>query len=112
MKTKIYCIEQNGKHQFYVSANGQEYYLFSEDYRKGVATFFSKPQIYDEAINFSKAKRNFYVMNTMKKIPSYVRYIEKYYGIVLTNKGQKRANNEKYSRVYAWGWNGDKKSYL
>jgi hypothetical protein len=30
----------------------------------------------------------------------------------LTNKGLKRANNEKYSRVYAWGWNGDKKSHL
>ena len=57
--------------------------------------------MYGEAIDFSKAKGNFYVMNAMKKIPSCVRYIEKYYGIVLTNKGQKRANSEKYSRVYA-----------
>ena len=101
MKTKIYCIEQNGKNQFYVSANGQEHYLFSENYRKGVGNFFSRPLTYDEATDFSKAKGNFYVMNTMKKLPSYVRYIEKYYGIILTNKGQKRASNEKYSRACA-----------
>ena len=101
MKTKIYCAKQSGKNQFYVSANGQEYYLFSENYRRVIGNFFSKPLMYGEAIDFSKAKGNFYVMNAMKKIPSCVRYIEKYYGIVLTNKGQKRANSEKYSRVYA-----------
>ena len=100
MKAKIYCIRQNDKQLFYVSKNGKDYYLFSEKSRKVVDNFFSKPLTYDEATDFSKARRNFYVMNTMKKIPSYVRYIEKYYGIVLTNKGQKRANNEKYSRIY------------
>lgn len=101
MKTKIYCIKHNGKRQFYVSAYGNDYYLFSQDYRKGVENFYSKPQTYDEATNFSKAKRDFSIMNTMKKIPSYVRYIEKYYEIILTNKSQKRATTNKYSRAYA-----------
>ena len=112
MKTKIYCIQENGKHQFYVSAYGNDYYLFSQDYRKGVENFYSKPQTYDEATNFSKAKRDFSIMNTMKKIPSYVRYIEKYYEIILTNKSQKRATTNKYSRAYAWGWYGNKESHL
>ena len=101
MKAKFYCIKKGTQHQFYVYADGMEYYLFSEEYRKGVANFFSRPLTYDEVTNFSKAKRNFQIMNTMKKIPLYVRYVEKYYGLTLTNKSLKKANSEKYNKACA-----------
>ena len=41
MKTKIYCkTQEKGVHTFYLNKDGRIYYLFSQDYRKGVSKYY------------------------------------------------------------------------
>ena len=101
MKAKIYCHKIDKKHHFYVSVKGVEYFLFCQNYKEGVEQYFSKPLIYDEAINFSKAQKSFSIMNTMRKLPMYVEYVEKYYGVALTYKGKKRLIKNKSKVICA-----------
>lgn len=101
MKSKIYCAHKDGKHIFYVLSGTKEYYLFMQEYRRGVGEYFSRGRTYSDAIDFSKAKGNFAVINTMKKIPSHIRYTEKLYGLVLTNKERRKFDFKKDKRAYA-----------
>lgn len=101
MKTKIYCTKKQSKHNFYACVNGKNYYLFSQDFRRGVENYFCGGKVYDEAIKHSKSKGDNALKRTMDKIPSYVRYAEKYYGIIITNRSEKKANKEKNTKLYA-----------
>ena len=96
MKTKIYCETSiKGAHSFFMINNGQEYYLFSQDYRKGVQEYYSRGVSLDEAINFAKSRKDNAIRRTMSKIPMYVKYIEKEYGkeVLEQTKRKNRYNN-------------------
>ena len=72
MKATIYCEPTSkGMHSFYLIASGTEYYLFSQDYRKGVHEYFGKGVRIDKATDFSKSRRDAAIMRTMTKIPMY-----------------------------------------
>lgn len=86
MKAKIYCIVKNSFLDFYVSCNGEKYYLFQHKYRKGVYKFYCNGIILDDAIKFSKSHYDTAIMKVMEKIPLYIAYIEKEYNISIMNK--------------------------
>jgi hypothetical protein len=95
MKTFIYCVPtQKGIHSFYLVNGNQKFYLFSQKYRKGVQSYYSKGVFLDKAIDFSKARSDSAVERTMSKIPGYVRYIENAYGIEILEQ-TKRRNRER-----------------
>jgi len=91
MKTMIYC-ETQGKavHAFYMLSEGEIYYLFSQGYRKGVQAFYHKGVRLDESMDYSKAHKDTAIERTMSKIPMYIKYIEKEYGIEVLEQTKRR----------------------
>lgn len=91
MKTMIYCKPTEcGVHIFFMIDNGHEYYLFSQDYRKSVQEYYSRGVLLNESINFSKSHKDSAIRRTMSKIPMYVKYIEKEYGIEILEQTKKK----------------------
>ncbi len=91
MKSTIYCTPTDkGIHTFYLVAAGQEYYLFRQNYRRGVNDYFCDGVNLDRALDFSKARRDEAIVKTMRKIPVYIKYIEKCYGIEILRATAKR----------------------
>lgn len=95
MRATIYCKPSaKGIHSFYLVTADAEYYLFSQDYRKGVHEYFCKGVRIDEATDFSKSRRDNAIRRTMTKIPVYIKYIEKEYGVeVLEQTKRKHQRN-------------------
>lgn len=90
MKNSIYCRPTDkGVHSFYYVSESREYYLFSQPYRKGVADYFGYGVQLDAAMKCSKAHDDTAILKTMTKIPVYVRYIEKEYGIEILKRTKK-----------------------
>lgn len=93
MNTRIYCrATQNGTHSFYVSVMNKEYFLFSQDFRQGVQAYYKNGVRLDEATNYSKAHNDSAIKRTMTKIPIFIEYIEKEYGIVIYEKKAQKKN--------------------
>lgn len=91
MKTTIYCKPTaQGIHSFYLITDGGEYFLFSQNYRKGVQNYFSKGVRLDQARNYSKSNSDTAIMKTMSKLPMYIKYIEKEYGICILKQTKKK----------------------
>ena len=91
MKTMIYCeTPEKAVHAFYMLNEGEIYYLFSQDYRKGVQDFYHKGVRLDESLDYSKAHKDTAIERTMSKIPMYIKYIEKEYGIEVLERTKRR----------------------
>ena len=87
----IFCkVTDKGMHSFYLYHNGEIFFLFSQDYRKGVHQYFFKGVPFQEAVNFSKAYNDHSLEHTMVKIPLYIKYIEKEYDIAVYRKTVKK----------------------
>ena len=96
MKTKIYCkTQEKGVHTFYLNKDGQVYYLFSQDYRKGVSKYYSTPISLNEAIDCSRAKRDSAILRTMEKIASSIKYIEKQYQVAICSRCVKKSHTSR-----------------
>ncbi len=96
MKFRILSkVDTAGYHTLYLWTEQNEYYLFKQAYRKGVARYYRNGLIIDDAIDYSKAKGNTAVINTMSKLLSHIRYVEKEFGITVLGRTQKNANNRK-----------------
>ena len=99
MKTTIYCKStSHGVHSFFLLSDAGEFFLFSQNYRKGVDSYFSKGVRLDEARDFSRSNRDCAIIKTMNKLPIYIKYIEKEYGITVLEQ-TKRKNEMQRSRV-------------
>lgn len=109
MKDTIYCrTTDKGVHSFYLSSNGTSYYLFSQDYRRGVNAYYRKGVLLDRALDYGRSDNDVAVIRTMGKLPSYIRYIEKEYGIqVLKKTAKKNAKHYNTSRVREWAEMGE-----
>ena len=91
MKTMIYCeTPEKAVHAFYMLNEGEIYYLFSQDYRKGVQDFYHKGVRLDESLDYSKAHKDTAIERTMSKSPMYIKYIEKEYGMEVLERTKKR----------------------
>lgn len=102
MQTVIYCVRAaGGKHEFYMMADRERYYLFTQDYRKGVQNYFGKGLMLNEAMDYSRSNRNRAVVHTMDKIPVYIRYVEKEYGVTVLKRTKRFTQNGRgYLREY------------
>ena len=102
MKNKVYCrTSQKGIHAFYIKVGSSEYYLFSQEYRRGVEEYYGCSVSFNEAVDFSRAKRNNAVLRTMNKIMMYSKYIEKQYGVAICKSSMKKRPKTYDRRVCA-----------
>ena len=102
MKNSIYCkTTAKGIHTFYLKTNGNEYFLFNQDYRKGVNEYYRGGVSLDNAADYTKSKSDNAVIRTMSKIFMYVKYIEKEYDIEVLKKTIKKNKKYSKSRMYA-----------
>ena len=82
MESKIICkINKKGNHDFYVNHGGKDYYLFSQDYHRGVNILFSRGVPIDSALKYKTAKRDHCAAKTISKLKPYLKYVEKEYNL-------------------------------
>ena len=88
--TSIYYKPNKEYHDFFLSEEGKEYYLFTQKKRKGVGDFYKGGMPLDRAINHSFGKRDTAIHRTMDKIILYIKYVEKENGIPILRKTKKK----------------------
>lgn len=99
MQAKIFCrTVAKGKQSFYVTVNGDKYFLFTQDYRVSNKKFFQNGVSISEINNYSGV-HSAAVRKTLDKLPSYIRYVEKEYGVAIYEK-TKRAQQLKRKTAY------------
>ena len=82
MKTTIHClIPERDTLRFYMTVNGESYYLFDQNFRHGVYSFYKNGVYLDQALDTTLANFDFAILNTMEKLPAYIKYIEREYDI-------------------------------
>ena len=91
MKPIVQCrVTDKGIHSFYIKTEQGTYFLFNQNYRKGVSEYFQRGVVLDDALNCSKCYYNTALVNTKKKLAPYIKYIEKEYNIVILEKTRKK----------------------
>mgnify|MGYP003369639619 CR=1 FL=1 len=97
MRNMIYCepIKQ-GVHAFFLVVNGKEYYLFSQNYWKGVHAYYSSGVPLAQAINYSKTHNDSALIRTMSKLPMYIKHVEKEYGVEVLDRTKKKSRFKSY----------------
>ena len=99
MANTIYCeTTAKGVQSFFINANGETHFLFSQNFRRGVKDYFERGVRIDEAINFKRANGNSAIIHTMEKLPAYIRYVEREYGMeVLRRTARKNQTHKRKS---------------
>lgn len=91
IEATVYCkADTNSKQHFYVQFNGSSYYLFSQNFRRGVQNYYGNGVKLNRAVDHSKANFDSAIMRTMRKIIPHVRYIEKEYDIQILNRTKRQ----------------------
>ncbi len=78
MKNKINVQRNNQNLDFYLRSNNGEFYLFSQDYSKGVYEYFKNGRSVNEIRKFNKWKKNPRLNKTIDRLPQQIQYVEKY----------------------------------
>lgn len=87
MSAKIYCrTTDKGVQSFYLKVKGQTHFLFSQSFRLGVKAYFRRELSLNKALDPSRAGRNHAILNTMEKLPAYIRYVEREYDLQVLRK--------------------------
>ncbi len=96
MKATIYCkATDKGVHTFYLAQGREEYFLFHQNFRRGVKEYFGRGVSINEAFNFSRSHHNTALIHTMEKLPAYIKYVEKEYGIEVLKQTAKKNQGRK-----------------
>ena len=77
-------------HDFYLCTPEGEYFLFRQGYRQGPEDFFSEGVRLDRALDFTLCRKNSALLRTMKKLPVYIRYVEKEYGLTILEQTRRK----------------------
>ena len=97
MANTIYCeTTAKGVQSFFINANGETHFLFSQNFRRGVKDYFERGVRIDEAINFKRSNGNSAIIHTMEKLPTYIRYVEREYGMEVLRRTARK--NQTYKR--------------
>ena len=100
MANTIYCkTTEKGVQSFFINANGETHFLFSQNFRRSVKDYFERGVRIDEAINFKRANGNSAIIHTMEKLPAYIRYVEREYGMEVLRRTARK--NQTYKRKSA-----------
>lgn len=90
MQATVFCkTTAKGRQTFYVAMGSGKYVLFTQDYRVSNKEFFANGVSVNELFNYSNVHSTA-VKKTLDKLPSYLRYIEKEYGVAVFEKTKKR----------------------
>lgn len=90
MQAKVFCkTVAKGIQAYYVSVDGNSIYLFQQNYRVSNKEFFSNGVVV-HALGKFRNVHSTSVRNTLEKIPSYLRYVEKEYGVEIYEKTKRR----------------------
>ena len=74
--------------------------MFSQDYRKSVKNYYAGGVSLREALNNPRGGKDHALRKTMEKLPGYIKYIEKEYGIaVLEQTLRKEERNRAHKRA-------------
>lgn len=88
MKASIYCTEpKHGGLDFYLKVGNESYYLFSQKWRQAIKDCYAGGISVDQALKASRHGNR----HISDKIPVYIRYIEKEYGIAVLEKSKRRS---------------------
>ena len=77
MKNRISVTKSNNKINFYLLTGGKRYYLFTQDFSKGVWNFFQSGRSEAELHKYKMWHKNPRLDKTIEKIPLYMRYVLK-----------------------------------
>lgn len=96
MNTTIFCrvIDKAGL-SFYLSQDGETYFLFNQRYREQAKRYYEKGVSLDKALDRAKANEVFTILTIMDKLPAYIKYIEKEYEIEVFEKTKKRREEQR-----------------
>lgn len=91
MKTTV-CCRTTGKgiHTFYVLVGNNRYFLFNQNFKRGVDHYYGQGVSLKDAVAFSRAHGDRALIKTMSKIPNYIKYIEKEYDIEILEQTRRR----------------------
>lgn len=78
MKSRIDVRRDQQKLHFYLHSNDGEFYLFSQNYSKGVFEYFKNGRSVNEIRKFDKWKKNPRLNKTIDRLPPQIQYVEKY----------------------------------
>ena len=89
---------EKGKQTFYLVSQGREYFLFTQKYYKGVRNYFQNKKHLDDALDVSKSRHDTALIKTMTKIPLYIKFIEKEFGIAIMKTSFRKNKKRKYNQ--------------
>ena len=91
MKATVHCEATDKEvHTFYLVSEGIKYFLFHQSFRRGVKEYFGRGVSINEAFNFGRSHHNTALIHTMEKLPAYIKYVEKEYGIEVLKQTAKK----------------------
>lgn len=99
IRCEIHRSQKEGQlyHDFYLSNCNEAYYLFSQEFRRGVHNYYRGGIRLSQAVDYSRSHRDSAIVRTMSKIPVYLRYVEQTEGLVVLERS-KRLNARKMRR--------------
>ena len=102
MTNIIYCkTTAKGLHSFYLKNNGADYFLFHQEYRKGVNDYYKNGVCIEKATDHSKSNHDNALLRTMSKIFMYVKFAEKEYGFEALKQTVKKNQTQKKRKACA-----------
>lgn len=104
MKTKIFCRTTGPELQsFYLRHEGVEYFLFTQSFRRSVKDYYRRGVAVDQALSHPRAGDNHALRKVMEKLPAYIRYIEKEYGVTVLDQTRRREDRKRNRNAPRWG---------
>lgn len=77
MKDRITVTKKNDRINFFLNVKAGRFFLFSQNFSKGVYNFFQNGKSEAEIRSFKKWNDNPRLDKTIEKIPMYTRYVRK-----------------------------------
>lgn len=106
-RIEIYCKSNNNDLNFYVSANGEEFFLFKQRFDYPTFQRFKKGVKLGDALSPKSRRSSSPTLEKVcEKLPMYLKYVEQEYGISLLQNGKgyfdlRRTLREKADRAEA-----------
>ncbi|MCI8944379.1 MAG: hypothetical protein HFE33_01720 [Clostridia bacterium] len=85
------------KQTFYLISHGQEYYLFTQKFYRGVKTYFYNKVVLKDALDMSKPHRDTALLRTKRKLLIYLKHVEKENNLIILNQTSNKNNN--YNKI-------------
>lgn len=79
-----------GMQSFYLVNGNEKYFLFTQKFFKGVKKYFHNKVVLSDALNISKSNNDTALIRTKKKLPLYIKYIEKELNIAVLDSTAKK----------------------